>query len=330
MRSKWGLFVHFLPDAASATTLVDMTVDAWNRRVEAFDVESFARRAADLGAAWVGFTIGQNSGYYCSPNLVYDGIVGRTPSRLSTRDLLGDLATALQRRGIRTIAYLPSHAPVNDPQAVYAFRCLPLWRQDPWGMRPEVWAGSPPDSDARLTHFQQRWESVVAHWSQRWAGLVSAWWFDGCYFAREMYAHPDAPNFASFAAAARDGNPHALVAMNAGVAVPVKPIAESDEDYTAGELSGALPLQVQGKWPQSPDGGSVDGRQLHHFTYLGPWWGAGTEPRMPDDLAAGFTELTLRAGGAMTWDVPVGMYGDIPQPIVRQLAAIRDGVRQQG
>ena len=43
----------------------------------------------------------------------------------------------------------------------------------------------------------------------RWGQKVWGWWFDGCYFADAMYRHPDAPNFASFAAAAKAGNPDA-------------------------------------------------------------------------------------------------------------------------
>ena len=41
----------------------------------------------------------------------------------------------------------------------------------------------------------------MREWSLRWGDKIGGWWIDGCYFADEMYRHPDAPNFASFTAA---------------------------------------------------------------------------------------------------------------------------------
>ncbi|MGC8977662.1 MAG: hypothetical protein ACP5OB_08625, partial [Candidatus Ratteibacteria bacterium] len=42
---------------------------------------------SEIKCGWLIFTIGQNSGFYCSPNKTYDEIVGRKESRLSKRDL---------------------------------------------------------------------------------------------------------------------------------------------------------------------------------------------------------------------------------------------------
>lgn len=177
MSHRWGIFVHYLADTASNADAIDLPVEAWNCRVEGFDVERFAARAAETGAAWVGFTLGQNSGFYCSPNPVYDGFVGRTPSRLSRRDLFGEIAAALARRGVRAMAYLPSHAPALDLTAVHALRCTPPWDCGSWGIRPErLDPAARAACDDRVSAFQTRWQAVVAHWSQRWGTLNSAWW----------------------------------------------------------------------------------------------------------------------------------------------------------
>ena len=45
----------------------------------------------------------------------------------------------------------------------------------------------------------------------RWGKKVAGWWFDGCYFPDSMYRSADPPNFPSFAAAARSGNPDSCV-----------------------------------------------------------------------------------------------------------------------
>ncbi len=330
MGSHWGLFVHYLADTASAQAPVTLSAEAWNRRVDSFDVERFAANAAELGAAWVGFTLGQNSGYFCSPNPVYDGLVARRPSRLSRRDLLGELAAALSRRGVRTLAYLPSHAPANDLEAVHALRCTPSWDCGQWSLGPQnLDPAARAASDERLSVFQGHWQDIIAHWSKSWGEQVSAWWFDGCYYAERMYRHPQAPNFASFAAAARSGNPAALVAMNGGVVVPVRPQEGSDEDYCAGELADHLPVPVNGDWSPSKPRALVDGRQRHFFTFLGPWWGVGPQPRFPDGMAAGWSSLATASGAAVTWDIPVAHDGTIAEPIRRQLAAIREACRKR-
>lgn len=142
-----------------------------------------------------------------------------------------------------------------------------------------------------------------------------------------MYHHADAPNHASFAAAARAGNPQALVALNPGVVLPVRIQTGSEEDYTAGELADNLPIPVQGKWPGTPDGSTIDGRQVHYFTFMGPWWGCGPQPRLPDGMAAGWTALATAAGAGVTWDIPVAPDGTIADDILRQLTAIGQACR---
>lgn len=59
------------------------------------------------------------------------------------------------------------------------------------------------------------------------------WFFDGCYHA-DMYSSPDPPNMVSFAAAARAGNPNAILMFNNG-AGPSQSLC-SLEDLTAGEI----------------------------------------------------------------------------------------------
>jgi hypothetical protein len=51
-----------------------------------------------------------------------------------------------------------------------------------------------------------------------------------------MYCLQDPPSFSSFAAAARAGNPDAMVAFNLGVICRIISIAP-EEDFTAGEIA---------------------------------------------------------------------------------------------
>jgi hypothetical protein len=293
--ARWGVMTHYLADWQSQVHHLDMNVEAWNRLVDGFDAEGMAQRLQTAGAKYYQISIGQNSGYYLSPNAAYDRITGIKPSKCSRRDLVADLAAALQKRGIRLMVYLPSGAPAGDKPADAALE----WQNGPH-----------PNKE-----FQRRWEQVIREWSLRWGRNVSGWWFDGCYFPNSMYRSPDAPNFASFAAAARAGNPDSIVAFNPGVIyrqISLTPY----EDFIAGEIDKPDLVTVR----RGADG-KMDGAQIHMLSYLGSTWGKGT-PRFTTEQVIQYTRKITDQNGAVTWDVPVELNGSILQPFLDQLIAL--------
>jgi hypothetical protein len=209
--------------------------------------------------------------------------------------LVADLAVALKKRGIKLIVYLPAGAPASDREAVEALG----WRNGPY----------------RNREFQLKWEEVIREWSRRWGDKVAGWWFDGCYWPNTMYRTSAPPNFASFAAAARAGNPDSVLAFNPGVvdrSLSVTP----DEDYTAGEINDPDRLMIR-----RAVAGKVDGAQVHVLSYLGATWGKGT-PRSSVEQVTEWSRKIARSGGVVTWDVPIGRDGLIAQPFLDQLAAV--------
>jgi len=312
-QARWGVLLCYLGAPPSSAGGAELTAEKWNERVDAFDVDALAEQLGSTGTKYCMFTIGQNSGHYCSPNATYDKIVGINPSKCSRRDLIADLAKALAPRGIRLMVYLPSGAPGADPVA----RKRLQWR---WG-RPGGWQLPGEPTGGRLVEFQRHWEAVIREWSLRWGRSVYGWWIDGCYFADEMYRFDDEPNFASFAAAIKAGNPDAIVAFNPGVKLPVI-CHTSHEDYTAGEVNlEQVPDALKtcpGRWIQR-DGQRV---QYHLLSYLGTSWCQGDRPVLADDVIIGYTRQLNQLGGVITWDVPISTAGQIPQPFVDQLKAL--------
>ncbi len=307
-KARWGVFCHYLADTPSETRPLELTVESWNARVDSFDVDVLAAQLESVGAPYFFLTIGQNSGFYCAPNAAYDAIVGRTPSRLSRRDLVVDLSAALRKKNIRLGVYLPGGAPEND-----ALACEKLeWARNET-LAPE---------QKRLCAFQGRWESIIHEWSLRWGDRVSAWWLDGCWYGDEMYRHEDEPNFSSFAAALKAGNPDALVAFNSSVKTPIVSTTPW-EDFTAGEIDFALPVDGTAPWSESVLFSQVEGVQLHILSFLGRWWANGT-PRFSPAFTREYTRLINEAGGVISWDVPISGDGVIPELFVRQLAALND------
>jgi hypothetical protein len=117
-RYCWGVMTHYLADWQARLHNLEMTVDVWNKLIDGFDVEGMARRLESVGAGHYQLSIGQNSGYYLSPNPVYDKITGIHPSKCSHRDLIEDFYEPLRSRDIKLMAYLPSGAPSGDKTAV--------------------------------------------------------------------------------------------------------------------------------------------------------------------------------------------------------------------
>jgi hypothetical protein len=293
--AKWGLMGHYLADWQAKAHHVTMSVEEWNRLIDTFDVEGLAEQVSSVGASYYQISIGQNSGYYLAPNPTYDKITGIQPSKCSRRDLVADLYTALHKRGIRLLVYLPSGAPGQDQVAVRALE----WQNGPHPNR----------------EFQQKWEPIVRDWSLRWGGKISGWWFDGCYFPNSMYRSPAPPNFASFAAAARAGNPAAALTFNPGVYYRLHSLTASD-DFIAGEIDDPDKLTLR----RTLDG-RIDGVQIQMLSFLGQTWGMGA-PRFTAAQVITYSRKLWEANGAVTWDVPLEVNGKISQPFLDQLAEL--------
>lgn len=299
--SKWGVMTHYLADWIEHETNQPMSVERWNDLIDHFDADALADQLHSAGAGYYQISIGQNSGYYLAPNPTYDRLVGIHPSKCSRRDLVSDLYGALEKRGIRLMVYLPSGAPDRDAAAVEALS----WKRGP----------------DRNQEFQIKWQHVIEAWSRRWGNKISGWWFDGCYWPNAMYRSCQAPNFASFAVAARAGNSESAVAFNPGVYHRIFSPTQYG-DYTAGEMD--LPDRIQ--IARAADG-LVDGAQIYILSHLGEKWGSGA-PRFSTDDVVAWTRKVVSQHGAFTWDTPVQIDGHISGAYMDQLTAIGKALKQ--
>ncbi len=294
-QARWGVMNHYLADWKARELDIEMRVEKWNELIDGFDVEGLAKQLESVGASYYLITIGQNSGYYLSPNETYDRFVGIQPSKCTRRDLVADLYEALQKRRIKLMVYLPSGAPAGDRVAREALQ----WQRGPY----------------RNREFQLMWQEVVSEWSRRWGDKVAGWWFDGCYWPNSMYRHPDPPNFATFAAAARTGNPDSAVAFNPGVYNRLRSLTPC-EDFLAGEINDPNAVDLR-----RAVAGQHDGVQVHVLSYLGQRWGMGA-PRFSTEDVVRWSRERTRNGGALTWDVPVQANGLMSPPFIDQLTAV--------
>ncbi len=288
--AQYGVFMHFLPgDAASLA------------QVRQFDVEALARQLETLGAKYFVITLGQNSGFFNSPNTTYDRYTGYAPGeRCSSRDLLLDLHRVLTPRGIRLMLYLPCQTPNQDARAQKAFG-LPQGPQD-----------QPIDLE-----FARKWAQVIQEWSDRYGDKVAGWWFDGGY----EHIRFNESIAQVYAAAVKHGNPKAIVTFNPGVRLIRWTQAE---DYTAGELNEPFDVIPASRW--------VNGSQWHALTYLGSNW-SRRDTRYPAEKWVKWVSTTVSQGGVVTldmgpnWEPSAGPIGSLAPAQMEQVRAIQAAVR---
>lgn len=284
--AKYGVFMHFLPGNPRQL-----------EQVQAFDVESLASQLHSLGARYFVITLGQNSGFFNSPNKTYDRLTGYGPGeRCSTRDLPLDLWRALNPREIKLMLYLPCQTPNGDRRAQRA-----LGIQQGEGDQPLDVA------------FATKWAQVIREWSVRYGDKVVGWWFDGGY----AHIHFNDEIAQIYAQAVKQGNPRAIVTFNPGVRLTRWTKAE---DYTAGELNEPFKVVPTSRW--------VDGSQWHALTFMGSRW-AARDTRYPTEHWARWVSQVAAHDGVVTldmgpnWDPQGGPIGSLDSGQMAQVKAVK-------
>jgi S-formylglutathione hydrolase FrmB len=288
--AKYGVFIHFLGGG-----------DGWNREVEAFDAAGFARDCHAAGAAYAVLTLGQNSGYYCSPNATYDQLTGhKAGERCSTRDLPADVARELAVYGIRLMLYLPSRSPQRDAEAME--KLGDVHEQKP---APQV--------------FTKNWSAIIQEWSERYGRDVHGWWFDGSY-SRAGWDDLSQPySWRTWAAACRAGNPDSALAFNPGTRLDKAFSSLTDEqDYTAGEQNTFDVTPTSHPCPKS--------MVWQILCHMGTMWGRTDGPQLDDAKMVEYVRTVNEQGGAVTFEV-AHQLGRIHEPHLRQLRVVAAEIR---
>lgn len=288
LAGKVGVFCHFLPDAATFG------------RLDEFDVKGLVADLKRMRPDYFVLTLGQNSGYYCSPNATLERIAGYAPNaRCSRRDIPREIIEGLRGSGIRFGLYLPNQ-PANQDAKM----------EDAFGFSSDVDAGGGA-ADRKFTSVgSDNWAKAIEEWSVRYGSDVALWWFDGGY---QWLGFSD-EHAAKYRRAVRKGNPAALVSFNPGVGFPA---TEKQSDYWAGEERECLTkLPVYG-------GVNAEGRPWQVLTFMGHEWG---EPdcRFDDEQLRIWLAEATRRGGAVSLDVHIDCPGGrIPANQIEQFRRVR-------
>jgi hypothetical protein len=181
IETKYGLMFHWTSQSMPREGPPLSYCDA----VRNFDVEKFANMVYETGAGFVVFTTSHAGFYFPGPNPVIDSIL---PGRTCPRDLVGDLADALNRRHIRLELYFhPGH---DDA---------------PWWQRTHF-------AEDKKKYFEQ-WREIISSIGKQYGTKLAGWWFDDGAFTY----YPFNPDWEQMTAAARAGNRDRVVTYNSWI-----------------------------------------------------------------------------------------------------------------
>ncbi len=265
--ARYGLFFHFLQG----------NYEEVSQAVKNFDATAFADSVARAGAAYVMFTITQNSGHLCVPSAVFDRFTEpHEKSAALGRDIVAEIIAALAPRNIRLMLYYPASGPKDHEKRARAMGC----EKKPDGCV---------TADFEITDaFAKNWSEVMRELSLCYGSGVHGYWIDGCY-AWSLWREEVAERYR---AALTAGNPASIIAWNPGVGENKANSAFAD--YTAGEFDDLLGPVCAGRW--------LDGVQWHELSFLGKCWGQIDSPYTPEQVAAHINAVNANHG-TVTLDV---------------------------
>lgn len=228
---------------------------SWNEYWEQFDVKKYAGYLVEMGVKFVIWGLGQNSGYFCAPNPVYDRMLREAgllkegevnPKTLSPdNDIPMKVAGELKKHGIRVILYLPS----NPPHSAH-------WNEEDYRITTEVFDYTPSKDTPATQPGKKALTDMVKWWSKHYGEMIAGWWFDGCYPGGVLEEQMDKTkyyNLSTLVNAAKAGNPYGIVSFNAGLDDMVFVKTNPYQDYTAGETQTFEECNVNGRWAPDTD-----------------------------------------------------------------------------
>ena len=239
--AKYGVMFHYSPTVYPRHG----ARKSFDQAVRDFDVNQFVEMVLETGAGYVFFFISHALFWFPAPLKTVEEIL---PGRTCNRDLIADIAKALEPHGIRLMLYY-NPAYIDDLD----------WRiAAGWGKRLHIQTEKEcGDSDKWDTNpFYGNQIKILEEIGNRYGRLVWGYWFDNSYphqlFERQMQA-------------CKVGNKDRIIGYNSGI----YPRITDFQDFFAAEFGCSPILPPKGYFDK---GGPQEGLQPHGTIFIDGAW----------------------------------------------------------
>jgi alpha-L-fucosidase len=267
--------------------------------VDAFDVNAFASLLEEIGAGYVIFTLNHAHPHCPAPIHAWEAV---HPGWTTKRDLIGDIAVALDKRGIRLILYINSPVLTN------------------FGKTGETGLYELTFSEEQFTEIHK---NVLSEIGSRYGEKLAGYWFDSWY--QSLAAYPDVPIEAIYRYC-KVGNPNRITAFNFWIF----PVLTPWQDYWAGELN-SLQNTFESRYIRK---GAGTGFQAHGMlSMLQSWVHSETGPIPPpefstEDLIA-YVKANMEHQAVTTINIGIYQDGTIEQSSLDMMRQLRRAIREK-
>ncbi len=283
----FGMFCHW-----TTTTLPENGEKKdYHKAVEDFDLDTFVSQVVASGAKFLFFTASHSEMHLPFPLPELDEIVeGHT----SKRDLIGELADALEMHGIKLMLYFNGDGCTDKP-----------WQDTTFTYT---------NREAHAEYCYKIAESI----SKKYGKKIHGWWIDCCYVPGLCHSYGTSYDYVRYSNALRAGNPDSIVAFN------FKGIEEWDcdwgkgiSDYQAGETN------YIDRYPSGRFSGEGD-LQWFSLCWMDDFWVHEKEgeptPRYSNEEVLDYINKVKAGGGVFAYNVGPYQEGHIAPKTAEQLA----------
>jgi alpha-L-fucosidase-like protein len=265
--------------------------------VDAFDVNAFANMVEEMRAGYVVFTLNHAHPHCAAPIQSWEA---SHPGWTTRRDLIGDLADALEARSIRFLLY------INSPILTK------LGNIGPTGLYQLTFSEE---------QFAEIHRDVLGEIGARYGERLAGYWFDSWY--QSLAAYPDVPIDAVYRAC-KVGNPGRITCFNFWIF----PVLTPYQDYWAGELN-SLQNPFASRYIQR---GAGKGLQAHGLLSMLDAWVHGKPGPIPapqfsaEDLIA-YVRANIEHQAVTTINIGIYQDGTVEQTSLDMMRQLRRAIR---
>lgn len=286
----YGLMFHW----TSKAPMPDGSIKTFEDAVNDFDVDKFVNMIEETGAGYVYFPIGHAESFCPAPIESWERIF---PGQTTKRDLIMELADALNEKGIRLLCY------VNGPLG--------------FGY-PRYGGATPETREAFVANFK----AILSELGMRYQDKIAGYWFDTMIAIFKDF--PQMP-FEVFYNASKVGNKDRIICLNAWIWPDVSPW----QDYWPGEVQHPIAPPENGFMKNGP---SPNLPYQVLLTMEKHAWGAGRtgikDPKFTAEELSTYINACMENGGAVTINLSVFQDGTVGEKALDVMRGVKAEIRK--